>query len=380
MLADLLKEGTTKRDSGALATAAALMGGDISINAGNDETSLSIDVLSEYAPQAIELLAEILTEPALPASELPRIQQNYLRSLSIELKQPQSIADAAFEAMLYPNHPYGRLLPTEAQLTSYTIEDLRSFYSANFGAQRAHVYVAGKFTRGPIEAAIRQHLGEWTRGPAPIANPPPNGGPLQVKLIDRPGAPQSNLRMGLRVIPPTHPDFMALSVTNTLLGGSLTSRITSNLRENKGFAYSPRSTLDPKLGNAAWVEEAEVKSAATGPAISEIFKEINLLKATPPSEAELNAIKNYRNGIFVLGSASRFGLISQFAFMDLHGLSPEWLTTFLERMYAITPEQVSQSARTYIDPAKMSVVVVGDLKTVKKQLKRVPALKSALPK
>lgn len=375
---DLLKEGTSDRAAGQIADAATLMGGQIGLGVGADETSLSLDVLSEYGADAIALLAELLTQPKLPESELPRIRQNYLRNLSVQTTQPQAIASAAFAELQYPGHPYGKTFPTEAQLNSYTIDDVRKYYEANFGARRTHIYVAGKFDRAAVEKSIRTHLGQWRAGPEPLQLLPLAPGPRTVKMIDRPGAPQSTVRIGLRVIDPTQPDFMALSVANTLLGGVLTSRITMNLREAKGWAYSPNSGLATNYHQVTWIENADVKAAATGPAISEVFKEIALLRTEPPTRPELTSIKNYRNGIFVMSNATRSGLIGQLAFVNLQGLPADWLTTFVERLYAVTPEQITAATKSYLDPARMSVVVVGDLATVRPQLQAVTPLRGAL--
>jgi predicted Zn-dependent peptidase len=182
------------------------------------------------------------------------------------------------------------------------------------------------------------------------------------------------------VIDVTQPDFMALSVTNSLLGGVLTSRITMNLREVKGWAYSPGSSLGTYDHQATWIESADVRSDATGPALTEVFKEIDLLRKEAPAQSELTAIKNYRNGTFVMGTATRGGLISQFAFMDEQGLPADWLTTFPQRLYAVTPDQVTQAARKHLDPTQMSVVVVGDLATVRKQVEAVAPLKGVIEK
>lgn len=375
---DLLKEGTSDRTAGQIADAATLMGGQIGLGVGADETSLSLDVLSEYGADAVALLAELLTQPKLPESELPRIRQNYLRNLSVQTTQPQAIASAAFAELQYPGHPYGKTFPTEAQLNSYTIDDVRKYYEANFGARRTHIYVAGKFDRAAVEKSIRTHLGQWRAGPEPLQLLPPAPGPRAVKMIDRPGAPQSTVRIGLRVIDPTQPDFMALSVANTLLGGVLTSRVTMNLREAKGWAYSPNSVLATNYHQVTWIENADVKAAATGPAISEVLKEIELLRTEPPTRPELISIKNYRNGIFVMSNATRSGLIGQLAFVNLQGLPADWLTTFVERLYAVTPEQITAATKSYLDPARMSVVVVGDLATVRPQLQAVTPLRGAL--
>ncbi|HMN46038.1 MAG TPA: pitrilysin family protein [Povalibacter sp.] len=379
LTADLLKEGTAKRTAQQIAEAATLMGGELGISAGPDQTFLQLDVLAEYVPDAIALLAEVLTQPKLPESELPRIRQDYTRNLSVALTQPQALASAAMAGLLYGDHPYGKTFPTPEQLQSYTIDDIRKYYDGNFGARRTQIYIAGRFDRATAQKAIEETLGTWREGAAPLELPPVEAGSRRLTLIDRPGAPQSTLRIGKRVIDMRQPDFMALSVTNSLLGGVLTSRITMNLREDKGWAYSPGSGLETKYHQVTWIENADIKSASTGPAITEVFKEIELLRAQPPTEPELTAIKNYRNGTFVMGTASRGGLIGQLAQMDLQGLPSDWLTTFPQRMYAVTPAQITKAARDHLDPKRMSVVVVGDLQTVRPQLEAIASLREILP-
>lgn len=377
---DLMKEGTARRSSRQIADDALQMGGELAVGVGDDETSLSLDVLSEYGAQAITLLAEVITQPRLPAEEWPRIKQNYLRSLSVETTQPQSLANAAFAALLYPGHPYGSSIPTEAQLQAYTIDDARRYYSENFGAKRTRIYVAGKFDHAVLEQAIRSSFATWRPGPALLDLPPASPSNKKVELIDRPGAPQSTLRVGKRVIDPAAPDFMALSLANTMLGGSVTSRITANLRESKGWAYSPNSSLAARYHQAAWLENADVRAESTGPALTEIFREIERLRARPPTEAELTAVKNFRNGTFVLSSATRTGLIGQLAFVDLHELPADWLSSWVNRLYAVTPAEITAAAQKYLNPADMSVVVVGDLNSVRPQLQAVETLRDQLPK
>lgn len=374
LTAELMKEGTTNKTAEEISEAAAAMGGQLSIGVGSDQTTLSIDVLSEYGAEAVALLSDVLTKPKLPDSELPRIRANFVRNLSIQLANPQAQADAAFSALLFPNHPYGKVFPTAEQLQSYSIDEIRNYYSTNFSAQRTRIYVAGRFDHAAVETAVRRQLGTWNEGAGILKLLPTASAAATTRLIDRPGAPQSTLRVGLRVIDPTHPEFMPLSVANTLLGGVLTSRITMNLREDKGWAYSPGSSLGTYYRQAVWAEDADVKVDATGPAMSEIYKEIVRLQGEAPSAEELTATKNYRNGIFVMSNATRGGLIGQFAFMELHGLPTEWLTTFVERLYAVTPEQVSKAARDNLDATNMSVVVVGDTKKIRQQLDAVKTL------
>jgi predicted Zn-dependent peptidase len=376
---EMLKEGAGTRSGAEIAETAARMGGGISVGVGSDQTTVSIDLLSEHAPEGIALIADLLRRPQLPASELERIKRNFQRQLALSRTQPDALANEAFFALLFPNHPYGRAYPTEAQLAAYKIEDIQRFWRENFGAARTHLYIAGKFDRAAIDRAVDAAFADWPAGPAPLMNPPVGVKKAQVKLIDRPGAPQSTILMGLPVIDPSNPDFLTASIMNSLLGGEFTSRITTNIREVKGYAYSPRSALAARYRTGYWVEQADVTTEATGPALKEIYAEIERLQREVPTPVEVRGMQNYRAGIFTIRNSDRGALIGQLAYMNLHGLPDEYLTHYIERVYAITPEQVSATARTYIRPEDMTLVIVGDLKKIRKQLEALPQLKGLLP-
>jgi zinc protease len=161
---------------------------------------------------------------------------------------------------------------------------------------------------------------------------------------------------------------VALQVTDALLGGAFASRITSNIRERKGYTYSPGSALDAHPGQADWVETADVTTNVTGDSLKEIFYEIDRLRKEAPSPDELRGIQNNLAGVFVVQNASRAGVIGRLVFVDLHGLGAEYLSTYVKRVMAVTPEDVRRIASEYLTPDKMTLVVVGDEKTVKPQV------------
>lgn len=368
LTADLMKERTATRSAEALASEVAAMGGELTITTGLDQTTVASDALSEHAGDLVRLLADVVRHPALPASELGRLQKDMVRNLSIARSQAQPLAEERFMALLYPNHPYGRMFPTEEMVGSYDIDRVKAFYQANFGAQRTHVYVAGMFDDADVEQAVRESFGDWGSGEEPLIKPPKPVSTRVVHLINRPGAPQSTLRIGLPVVDPSHEDDMALQVTNALLGGSFGSRITSNIREDKGYTYSPFSSVAVRYRAAHWVESADVTTADTGAAMREIFNEIQRLQKEPPSAKELEGIQNYVAGIFVLRNSSREGLIGQLAFLRLHGLPDTYLTSYVDNVYAVTPQDVQRIAKEYLRAPSMTIVVVGDRAQVRKQL------------
>jgi len=371
-LADLtgrmLQEGTTGMTADALARALADMGGELSVSVGADRANISTEVLAERGPDAMTLLAAVAQQPLFPEDALARVKASMARELAIQKTTPQSIAQERFAALMYGDHPYGRLFPTDAMLGGYTLDQVRTFHRQHFGGNRARLYVAGVFDRAAMEAAVRNAFGSWGAAQAPPAPVPPPPRDRGFALIDRPDAPQSTVLIGVRVPDASDAAWIPLDVTDSLLGGTFASRITSNIREQKGYTYSPFSTVTTNVKTSHWVEQADVTSAVTGAAIKEIVGEISRLRTEAPPAAELQGIQHNLAGTFVVSNASRAGVIGQLAFVDRHGLGDDYLAKYVERVNAVTPEQVRQVAAKYLVPDRMTLVVVGDAKTVKEQV------------
>jgi len=376
--AEMLKEGTPSVSAADIARVSAEMGGSLFVSAGAEQTSVGISVLSENAAGGARLVADVLRHPSFPERELPRILADLQRSVSVARSSPDSIAGEALAELVYGEHPFGRVLPTEDQLGSYTIEDVRRFYAGNFGARRTHVYVAGRYDRLALEEALRGALEGWTPGPAATDNPPVASSAFQVRLIDRPGAPQSSLRIAIEAPDPTVEGYLSFTIMNTLLGGAFSSRNTANLREEKGYAYSPNSSITAWRRAALWEMEADVTTEHTAEALAEMLGEIGRMKTDPPSVEELRAIQNYRAGLFVIGNSSPNGLLGQLAFVDLHGLPEAYLTNWVASVHALTPAQISASARRWLDTSKATIVVVGDLATIGDAIRAMPELEGAV--
>jgi predicted Zn-dependent peptidase len=364
---DLMKEGTKSRTAEQIAQEAASMGGQANVAVGADQTTISGEVLSEFGPGLTRLIADLARNPLFPESELSRLKKDRLRQLSIDKTDPGAITSEKFRSLMYPGHPYGRTYPTEAMLEGYTIDQVRAFYEKNFCAGRAHLYAAGRFDANAMAAAIREAFGDWAKGAEPLVNIPSPVSRRAVHLIDRPGAAQSTIYLGLPVIDPSHKDYVALQVTNALLGGSFGSRITSNIREDKGYTYSPQSAISSRYRDAYWVQIADVTTDVTGPALKEIFYEIDRLQAEAPSEEELRGIQNYLAGVFVLQNSSPGGIIGQLAFLNLHGLPDSFLTEYVKNIHAVTPGDVQRIAQTYLRDSEMTIVITGDMKKISSQ-------------
>ena len=373
IVGQLMREGTTSLNATQLSEQVARMGGSLDVSVGPNQTILSGAVLSEYGPELVRLMASLLQQPAFPQSEIGRVKNDFKRSLNVARARPGTQAQTKYRMALYKGHPYGYDLPSDEQISKYDVDQVRDFYQRQFGAQRTRVYVAGKFQAPAMQQAISEAFKPWQKGPAPqipLAQPSPKASLL---LVDRPGAPQSTIVIGLPVVDPSHPDYTRLRVMNSLLGGSFGSRITRNIREDKGYTYSPYSNINARYRVADWSEVADVTTEHTGNSLREIVKEIGLLQKAAPAAAELKGIQNYEAGLFVLRNSTPAGIIGQLSFLDLHGLPDSYLANQVEEIHAVTPQQVQETAKKYLRPEDMTLVVVGDKKVIEPQIKKMEA-------
>ncbi|OLF80885.1 hypothetical protein AWH62_14295 [Maricaulis sp. W15] len=381
-LADLtgamLEEGSAGRSSDVIATEIAAMGGALNVGVGRHTTNISTGVLSQYGPDAVALLADLALRPNFDDSEFERVRANLVRDVDVQRAQPGSIATEAYARILFgPDHPYGNTLPGEEQLRGYELSDVQAFYATNYGAGRARLYVAGHFDAAAMEAAIRDAFGAWATGDADAAaGAPASGGPI-VQLIDRPGAPQTTIRLGFPAMAIGADDAPAMTVMNALLGGSFTSRLTRNLREDKGYTYSPGSGVTWTMEGGYWTFNADVTAADTAAALRETFGEITRLQSETPPADEADGMRNWLAGIFILQNASTGGLIGQLGQRDLYGLPDDYLDQYVPNILAVSDEDISRMARDYLPLDQMVLVLVGDLAVIGDDVRALPEVAAA---
>jgi predicted Zn-dependent peptidase len=366
----LLREGTANMNFAALSKKAEMMGGNLNVSVGMTQTTITGTVLSEYAPEFIKLISTLVMEPAFPESELDRLKSDYKRRLVTQKNVPQAQAQEKFFAAVYGDQRYGKTFPTEEMINSYTVDMIKDYYNKNYGAKRSVIYVVGKFDEKAVNTAINSSFTKWKSGPD-VWYPEVKANVVKDTLmLDRKGAPQTTVMVGLPVVTPDNKDYVPLLVTNSLLGGSFGSRITTNIREDKGYTYSPFSTVQNIKGSALWYEQADITSEHTIDALLEIEKEIKKLQVEAPSQDELTGIQNYSAGIFVLQNSTPAGIIGQLNFLDLYGLDDSYLNNYVKNIYKVTPEMVSTIARKYIDYDKMTKVMIGDKSVLDKQIEK----------
>lgn len=365
---DYLREGTRDRDAATFAGALAAMGGRLDVDVDELSTTLSTEVLAEHAPAAVALLLELARSPRFPADAAERLLTDLRRTFDMAQAQPAWLAYATMRRALFGDQPYGRVMPAPEVIESFTTARAAEFWERTTGARRAHLMVAGRFAPDAVIEAARNASDGWSPGaePAPLSASSREG--RAIHLVDRPGAEQSTLQIGLPVIDPPHEDYVALEVTNALLGGAFASRITMNIREDKGYTYSPRSVISARPQGTYWVEVADVTTAVTGASLHEIFGEIDRLRGEAPPEEELRGVINYVAGSFVLRQSSPSALLDHLEFLDRHGLHGGYSSSYLARVQAVTPADVQRLTATYLRPEAMAIALVGDRAAVEAQV------------
>lgn len=367
-LQDYLREGTEDLEAGAFAAALAELGGHLSVSGDEHTTTLSTEVPSEHAPAATRLLISAARAPRFPAAAAERLRDDLQRTAAIASAQPGWLAHAAFRGALYAGHPYSSVLATPEEIDGLTTEAAQAWWESHAGGSNARLMVAGMFDADALLEAADTALSGWRGQPSPAVPGPQGTSSRVVHYVERPGAEQSTLQIGLRVPAPGDVDYVPLEVVNALLGGSFYSRITLNIREDKGYTYSPRSAISSRPGDAYWAETADVTTNVTGASIREILGEIERLRSEPPSREELDGIINYVSGAFVIRQATPGGILNHLEFLDLHGLDTSYSASYVERVRQVTPEEVRNLAEQYLDPARMPIVVVGDREQVEEQV------------
>lgn len=374
LTADMLDEGAGNRNALEIADAFEMLGARFVVRAGLHTTTLSVRAQKDRLPEALAIVGDVVLRPTFPAAELDRIRAERLTALVRQHDQPGAISAVLFDETLFgKNHPYGRS-PTgsEATLRSVTPNDLRAFWQAHWKPDNATVVVVGDVTASTIRTALDQTFGAWQRGAASPRTVSPAGqvSGRRIIVVDKPGAAQSVVRLA-RVGPPrSTPDYFALQVLNTILGGSFTSRLNQNLREKNGFAYGAGSSFDFRPSTGAWSAASNVQTQSTGPAVREILNELNAIREPIPQD-EIDRAKNYLAMGYPSGFQSAAEIAARLADVVQYNLPLDYFNTFTQRVLAVNRADVERVARQYIDPANVTITIVGDRKVIEPQLREL---------
>jgi zinc protease len=363
MTASMMMEGAGTRDALQLADAIDYLGAQISAVAGMHTSSVSLEVPVAKLDAALALQADIALRPAFASAELERKRKNRLTNLLQWRDEPRSLASLTFNRTLYPGgHPYGAsAIGDEAAIRSLRVEDLRQFHTQFFQPSNAFLVVVGDVTVAQMKTKLEEAFGVWkgTAAAAPALPPIVQVEKRSVLFVDKPGAPQTEIRIGRIGAARVTDDYYALIIMNTILGGSFSSRLNQNLREEHGYTYGASSQFGFRVLPGPFLAASAVQSSKTDSALLEFMKELNGI-LTPVPDAELERAKNY----VALGFPGEFQTVGDIAAkieeMVIYDLPADYYSQYVRRILAVTAADVQRVAKKYVDPAKMAIVLVGD--------------------
>ena len=369
MTAAVVRTGTAKRASRQIEEDLRRIGADLSSSAGSDTSAISFAGLSEFAGPLLELVNELAREAAFPQVEFERERRQMLEEVKLERTQPGFLASERLRKVLFGAHPYGQVAPSEEQVAAFQRDDLTAVYRDFYTPENALLILVGDFDSAAMLRAAEKVFGAWTgkKPQAKGAPAPANPRGRHVHLVHVPGAVQTQILAGCHAITRKHPDWVKLGLANSLYGGAFNSRLVMNIREDKGYTYSPRSGVNALRQHGYFSISAAVRNEVVAASLTEIFYELDKLRALPVPEAELADAQNYLSGVFSMGLATQGGLLSQLVTVELNELPQDYLETYREKVRALTPQDLLAMARKYLDSANMQIVVVGDRAQIEPQ-------------
>jgi len=371
LLAGLLPEGTESKTSREIADAVARMGASLSAGANSDYTIVAGSALAQFSDHVLELMADVILNPAFPENEVDLARQNTKESLRQQRAQPSFLASEMVARVMFGNHPYSVVAPTPESIDRSTRDEFVKFHRAKFVPNNAVFFVVGDVKFDNVVNRLQALFSGWSRGDklAPNFPSPPVRTSRKAYLIDRPGSAQSNIVIANSGLVRTSPDYFPMLLMHTVLGATASSRLFMNLREEKGYTYGAYSNLDARRSAGTFRATAEVRSGVTGDSLKEFFYELERIRNDRVSEKEIADAKSYLTGVFPVRLETQEGLIDQLVQIKMLNLPKDYLETYRDNVQAVTIEQIQRVAQAYVKPDQAAIVIVGDGASVLDQIK-----------
>ena len=365
LTAAMLVEGAGSRSALEIADAVDYLGADLTANSSSDASAIRLHVPVARLAEALPIMADVAQRPTFPNDELMRLRAQRLTTVIQARDDPETIGQLAFSRVLYgTTHRYGTAQAGSAQtIQSLSVDDVRSFYTAVYRPNNAAFIVVGDVTADRVMPLLETHFGKWqASGPAPqhatLATPPMPAA-RRIYLVDKPGAPQTQIRIGWVAVPRSTPDFFPIQVMNTVLGGAFSSRLNLNLREKNGYTYGASSFFDMRLAAGPFVAAAGVQTDKTAEALKEFFNELTAISQAVPAD-ELARAKHYVSLRFPSGFETTGDISTRLEQAVVYRLPDDYFSTYVQKIEAITAADTQRVAQKYIQPNRLAVVVVGD--------------------
>jgi zinc protease len=373
LTASLLDQGTTNRTSEQIAESIDYIGGALGAGAGTDLSFINVVVMKDSFDFSMDLLSELVRTPAFAEEELTRQRQQMLSAMQVSYRDPEYLAGAVIDRLVYGFHPYG--VPangTPESLGGITRTDIVAFHQAWFAPNNAILAVVGDLTAQEAFAGAERAFAAWTRRDVPAPKfPEPPSPTRRVVVLDVPGAVQTEIRIGNVAIPRKNPDYLALDLATRILGGEGSNRLQRVLRSERGLTYGASVDLQALKQAGGIVADTDTRSQATGQALRLSVDEFWRLVRDPVDDWELNNAKAYLTGNFPLTLETPNAIALQVLNMVFYELDLKELETFRERVNGATTDDIQRVARSYLHPGRLSIVLVGDAATIAPQLKGV---------
>lgn len=365
LTASMLTEGAGKRSALEIADAIDYLGADLDANSGSDASAVRLNVPVARLADALPIMADVIERPTFPEAELARQKVQRLTSILQARDDPASIDQLAFARVVYGRtHRYGTAQAGTAQtIQSFTVADIRAFYDTAYQPGNAAIVVVGDVTADRVLPLLETHLGKWAppkrTAPHNRTLTAPARQPREIYIVDKPGAPQSQVRIGWVGVPRSTPDYFPITVMNTVLGGSFSSRLNLNLREKHGYTYGANSQFDMRLGAGPFLAAAGVQTDKTSEALKEFFAELDGIKQTVPAD-ELARAKRYISLRYPLGFETSGDIAGRLEQAIVYHLPNDYFATYVQKIESVTAADVQRVAQKYIDPEHFAVVIAGD--------------------
>jgi zinc protease len=360
---DMLKEGTRAHTSAQLAEAIEFVGGSLSVLTSSDATTLSVSVLKDHADTALSLLAEVLTQPTFPQSELDKLKRRETDRLQRSQNDPGWLSRRAFAQSVYgPTHPYGRVDTTTEVLGRITRADVLNFHRARYVGSNMTLVVVGDLDAAALDTIVNRTLGRVRAGMVAATAYPPvaDAAARSVVLVHRPNSPQSVIRIGNPALRRRDEDFVPLTVANHVLGGGASSRLFMDLRELRSLTYGAYSRIADMVDLGTWVAAGQVRTPATGDAMYAFFRHLECVTTAAPPDAEMAQTRSYLIDSFPLSVETPGNIADLVVGLRLFGLADTWYDNFRTRVQGVDAPTALATAQRYIHPDRAAVVVVGD--------------------
>ena len=378
LVADMADEGTGTLSALEVSDALSRIGAAYDVDVGGDATDFSLTTLTRFASRGAALLADMATRPRLLESEFLRVRQLRLDRLRQLKDLPSAVAEQTFLRLVYGNHPYAHLaIGSDASLRRLTSDEIVSFHAGAFQPSKSMLFVCGAMTHEEMRRLAEDTFGGWVathgsaNGARAASDIEPVAGPVtKLVVVPRESAAQSELRIGHLSTRRVTPDYSALLVMNAVLGGQFVSRVNLKLREEKAYTYGARTSFDWRRGMSPFVLQTSVHTASTADAIADSLAEIAGLRGSrPPTDEEMSLAKASLTRGYPRGFETAQQVARSVSMLSLYGLPDTYFEEFVPKVNAVTSRDVVDAAARYLDPAKLTTLVVGDYSAIAETLR-----------